>query len=204
MMPKFSFLNFSVMLQLCFLLWLTGCTSPELLTLSGENIICFGDSLTFGTGAPHDKSYPARLSEIIGQPVINAGIPGDTTARALLRLEQDVLSQSPRIVLITLGGNDLKNGGDKNIAFKNLLEIVEAIQATGALVVIGGIKLLFWDRGYEEEFEKLANDTGAILVPDILGGLLGNEKLMYDTIHPNAAGYEIMAKRFFKAIEPYL
>ena len=203
MMPRFLFLTFIVLL-LCLLVCLNSCTAPEPVSLSGENIICFGDSLTFGTGAPHDKSYPARLSEMIGQPVINAGIPGDTTARALLRLEQDVLSQSPRIVLITLGGNDLKNGVDKNIAFKNLLEIVEAIQATGALVVIGGIKLLFWDRGYEEEFEKLANDTGAILVPDTLGGLMGNEKLMYDTIHPNAAGYEIMAKRFFKAIEPYL
>jgi lysophospholipase L1-like esterase len=33
---------------------------------------------------------------------------------------------------------------------------------------------------------------------------MGNESLMSDTIHPNAAGYEIMANRFHKAIEPYL
>ena len=183
---------------------LTACGGPAPVTPSGENIICFGDSLTFGTGATRDKSYPAQLAEMIGQPVINSGIPGDTTDRALQRLERDVLSKSPRIVLITLGGNDLKNGVDKKTAFKNLKEIVAAIQARDALVVIGGIKLLFWDRGYEDEYEKLAEETGSLMVPDILGELMGNEELMHDTIHPNAAGYKIMAKKFYKAIEPYL
>lgn len=203
-MSPYLFRIFAVLLSTCFFLGLTGCNLPEPVTLSGVNIICFGDSLTFGTGAPPGQSYPARLSEVIGQPVINAGIPGDTTARALLRLERDVLSRSPRLVLITLGGNDLKNGVDKKIAFKNLREIVAAIQGKGALVVIGGIKLLFWDRGYDEEYEQLADDTGALLVPDILGGIMGNEKLMHDTIHPNAAGYEIMADKFYQAIKTYL
>ena len=185
-------------------LLLTACGGPEPVTLRGDNIICFGDSLTFGTGAPRDKSYPAQLAEMIGQPVINSGIPGDTTDRALRRLERDVLSKSPRIVLITLGGNDLKNGVDKKTAFKNLKDIVDTIQAKGALVVFGGIRLLFWDRGYEEEYEKLAAETGALLVPDILGGLMGHEELMHDTIHPNGAGYKIMAQKFYTRIEPYL
>ena len=185
-------------------LLLTACGGPEPVTLRGNNIICFGDSLTFGTGAPRDKSYPAQLAEMIGQPVINSGIPGDTTDRALRRLERDVLSKSPRIVLITLGGNDLKNGVDKKTAFKNLKDIVDTIQARGALVVFGGIRLLFWDRGYEEEYEKLAAETGALLVPDILGGLMGHEELMHDTIHPNGAGYKIMAQKFYTRIKPYL
>jgi lysophospholipase L1-like esterase len=141
---------------------------------------------------------------MIGKPVINSGVPGDTTDMALRRLERDVLAKSPRIVMITLGGNDLKNGVDKNIAFRNLKEIVAAIQASEALVVLGGIKLLFWDRGYEEEYEKLAAETGALLIPDILGGLMGNEELMHDTIHPNAAGYQIMAQKFYARIKPYL
>jgi acyl-CoA thioesterase-1 len=194
----------SVFSLLLAFLFLSACGGPEPVTLHGENIICFGDSLTFGTSASRDKSYPAHLAAMIGQPIINSGIPGDTTGRALLRLERDVLSKSPRIVLITLGGNDLKNGVDKTIAFKNLQEIVTAIQARGALVVIGGIKLLFWDRGYDEEYKKLAEETGAILIPNILEGLMGDENLMHDTIHPNGAGYKIMAQKFFQAIEPYL
>ena len=203
-MVIFSSRPIVLLLPLIPLLFLVSCTSSEPLSIKGNNIICFGDSLTFGTGAPRDKSYPARLSQMIGQPVINAGIPGDTTSRALLRLERDVLSKSPHIVLITLGGNDLKNGVDKQTAFKNLKEIVEKIQARDALVVISSISLLFWDRGYEAEYEKLAEETGAVLVPDILGGIMGHEGLMSDRIHPNGAGYEIMAQKFYQAIEPYL
>jgi acyl-CoA thioesterase-1 len=199
---KTFYLHIPVFLLACFLF--AACGNKEPVILSGENIICFGDSLTYGTGAARNKSYPAQLSEIIGQPVINTGIPGNTTADALKRLETDVLERSPRIVLITLGGNDLKHGVDKKIAFKNLRKIIKAIQAKEALVVIGGVKLLFWGRGYEEEYEKLAEETGAILIPNVLKGLIGHNDLMSDTIHPNAAGYEIMAKRFHKAIEPYL
>jgi len=204
MKPKISIHILYILLLICLLAGSSSCTTPEPVVLQGDNIICFGDSLTYGTGAPPGESYPARLAEMLGQPVINAGIPGDTTARALLRLERDVLSKSPRMVLITLGGNDLKNGVDRNLAFKNLRQIVEAIQSRDALVVIGGIKLLFWDRGYDEAYKKLADDTGALLVPDILGGIMGHQELMHDTIHPNGAGYKIMAERFFKAIEPYL
>ena len=87
---------------------------------SGDEILCFGDSLTYGTGAKEGMDYPSRLSKIIGLPVINLGVPGDTTETALSRLEEDVLSGSPQIVLITLGGNDLKNRFSKEKAFGNL------------------------------------------------------------------------------------
>ena len=199
-----KFLLYPIYAILLAYILVAACRGPQAVTPKGENIICFGDSLTFGTGAPRNKSYPAQLAEMIGQPVINSGVPGDTTGRALQRLARDVLSESPRIVLITLGGNDLKKGVDKKTAFKNLKEIVEAIQAKEALVVIGGLKLKFWDRGYEEEYEKLAEETGVLLVPDILGELMGNEKLMHDTIHPNATGYKIIAQKFYKSIKPYL
>ena len=60
--------------------------------LFGEKIICFGDSLTYGTGASRGMDYPSQLSKMISRPVINAGVSGDTTARALQRLERDVLA----------------------------------------------------------------------------------------------------------------
>ena len=198
-----SVLNTALSLLLaCF--FVTACNSPEPPVLTGDNIICFGDSLTYGTGASRDMSYPSQLAAMIGQPVINAGIPGNTTADGLKRLEADVLSQSPRIVLITLGGNDMKKGIDKKTAFKNLRAIVEAIQAKGALVVVGGVRLLFWDRGYDEEYEKLAEETGALLIPNVLKGLAGHNDLMSDVIHPNGAGYRIIAERFQEVIKPYL
>jgi acyl-CoA thioesterase I len=171
---------------------------------NGENIICFGDSLTYGTGASEEMNYPARLSRLISRPVMNKGAPGDTTARALERLDEDVLSQSPRIVLITLGGNDLKNGVAKDIAFKNLKSIIESIQDRGALVIVGGIDVPFWGRGYEEGFRRTCKETGAVLIPDIFDEIIGNRQLMSDAIHPNDKGYALIAERFHKALKPYL
>ena len=169
---------------------------------AGERIVCFGDSLTFGTGASSGKDYPSQLSQLVSRPVINAGVPGDTTARALQRLERDVLPYSPDIVLITLGGNDLKNGIAKDVAFENLRTIVESIQEQGAQVIIGGLHIPFRDRGFGRGYQKLAEETGAILIPNILEGIMGNRKLMSDPIHPNDAGYKIMADRFYNAMRP--
>jgi len=168
-----------------------------------EIIICFGDSLTFGTGASNGMDYPSQLERMINKPVIKAGVPGDTTAWALRRLKRDVLSKKPDVVLITLGGNDLKNGVSKDITFSNLKKIVETIQKRGAKVIIGGLKFLNKDRGFAKGYEELAEQTGAILIPNIFEGIMGNRKLMSDPIHPNDSGYTIIAQRFYDAMVPY-
>jgi lysophospholipase L1-like esterase len=171
---------------------------------SGGNIICFGDSLTYGTGASQGMDYPSQLSRLIGRPVINAGIPGDTTASSLSRLERDVLNRSPRIVIITLGGNDLMRGVSRDEAFRNLKTMIVAVQDRGALVIVGGIDLSIRGRGYSEGYRKVSEETGAVLVPDVLKGILGNSARMSDPIHPNDAGYALMASHFHEAIKPYL
>jgi lysophospholipase L1-like esterase len=167
-----------------------------------ETIVCFGDSLTYGTGAGEGMDYPSQLSKLIDRPVINAGVPGETTARALRRLERDVISKSPDIVLITLGGNDLKNGVSKNIAFSNLKKIVDTIQSSGVRVIIGGIEFPFRDRGFGKGYRELADQTGAMLIPNIFEGIMGNRKLMSDPIHPNNTGYQMIAQKFYEAMNP--
>ncbi len=171
---------------------------------TGTNIVCFGDSLTHGTGASQGKDYPSRLAAMAPYPVINAGVPGDTTADALERLERDVLSRSPRMVLLTLGGNDLKNGVPREKAFDNLRAVVEAMQEAGALVVVGGVDLPFYGRGFGEAYEELAEETGSVLIPNVYRGIMGKPDRMSDRIHPNDRGYAVMARHFHEAIEPYL
>ena len=181
-------------------------SSPEIKNSNptGENIICFGDSLTFGTGAAENMDYPSQLSRMISMPVINAGVPGNTTVTAMERLEEDVLSRSPRIVLITLGGNDLKNRMPREIAHQNLKSIIISIQNKGALVIIGGISIPLWGRGFGEMYQEVCKETQALLIPNIFDGIISDKSLMSDPIHPNDRGYTIMAQKFYKAMKPYL
>jgi lysophospholipase L1-like esterase len=77
-----------------------------------NTIVCFGDSLTEGFGATEQgsadksKSYPAFLQAKVTPRVVNAGISGDTAKGGLSRVERDVLSKDPQMVIILLGGND--------------------------------------------------------------------------------------------------
>lgn len=184
----------------------TFCNAPQITNPNpiGTSIVCFGDSLTFGTGAGAGESYPSKLSSLIGSEVINAGVPGDTTTDGLKRLDRDVLSHDPRIVLITLGGNDLMREVPREQAFENLETIVRRIHSKGALVVVGGIDVPLFDRGYDQAYEDLQRSTGCLLIPNVLKGLFGRNDLMSDQIHPNGNGYAIMAQRFQEKIKPYL
>ena len=169
--------------------------------ISISRIVCFGDSLTYGYGASQGMDYPTRLEEMTGIEIINAGVSGNTTADGLARLEDDVLAYEPDVVLITLGGNDLKNRMSVDTARANLLSIIQRIHAAGAMVVLGGIDIPLYGKGYAQMYESLARQTGSVLVPNILEDQFGNPELMSDSIHPNDKGYEIMAGYFYKALD---
>ncbi len=170
---------------------------------TGTNIVCFGDSLTYGIGASNGMDYPTQLSKMIGRPIINLGVSGDTTEMALDRIDE-VLEWDPKIVMLTLGGNDLKNRISKDTAFRNLRTIIQTFQSRGALVVVGGLDIPFFGRGFDDAYEELVRDTGCVFVPNVLEDLFGDNAMMSDPIHPNSQGYSVMAGYFYDAVKNYL
>jgi lysophospholipase L1-like esterase len=171
---------------------------------SGEAIICLGDSLTEGVGAGSGEDYPSVLSKEIGIPVVNAGQRGDTTDQALARLSDAVLSKNPRLVIIFLGGNDFLRQRPRAESRRNLAEIVRRVQAQGAMVAIAGMKLGLFTDEFAAIYEDTAKDLGALYIPQVMKDILTDSKLKSDPIHPNGAGYRLIAERIAVKIKPLL
>ncbi|MBP6858302.1 MAG: arylesterase [Candidatus Pacebacteria bacterium] len=166
---------------------------------AGTNIIAFGDSLVRGVGSTPGNDLFSQLSERIGQPILNMGVSGDTTADAIARLDA-VLAADPRLVIIVLGGNDYLKRVPMDITFENLDQIVDTIQTRGAAVLILGVRGGLIRDTYDDRFRAFAHEHHAGFVSNILDNLIGDTKYMYDTIHPNDLGYAKIADR----VEPVL
>ncbi len=170
----------------------------------GSSVIAFGDSLTSGYGASAGEDYPSRLSAMSGVPVVNAGRSGDTTESALARVENDVLSGNPRIVIVGLGGNDFLSGMAMQSTEANLRTIVRKIQGTGAMVILLAFRFPSLNANYEDMYERVASEEGCLLVARTLKGILTDPALRSDQIHPNARGYDLMAQRMTKPLRELL
>ena len=171
---------------------------------AGSTVIAFGDSLVEGRGSTNGRDFVSTLSQRLGVTIINAGRSGDTTGAALARLDRDVLAHSPRVVIVVLGGNDYLRHVPVNETFRNLSAIVTRIRDRGAAVVLAGVSVGLLTDPYGARYEALARETSSGLVPDILGGLMGRSDRMSDAIHPNNAGYEIIADRIAPVVEDLL
>ena len=170
---------------------------------SGADIVAFGDSLVAGIGAGGGNDFVSLLSKQIEREIINLGVPGNTTADGLARINE--LDQyRPKVVLLLLGGNDHLRKVPIETTFENLGKMIEEIHSRGAIVLLLGVKgNLFGDK-FEPEFEKLREKYKTAYVPDVLYGLFGNAKFMEDSIHPNDAGNKIIAERIYPVLAPLL
>lgn len=168
-----------------------------------STIVAFGDSLVRGVGSTDGGGFASILSKRIGRPIINLGVPGETSAQGLSRVEE-LISRNPGMVLVLFGGNDYLRNVPQEETFRNLREIVSRLQSSGAMVVLLGVRGGVLSDQFGPDFEKLAKETGSIYVPDVLDGLLGNNQYMSDAVHPNDQGYQTIADKIYDKIKDYL
>ncbi len=191
-------------------LWLVillgGCAKQEIKNIDskGVNIICLGDSLTYGYGVDKGADYPSLLACMINIPVINAGVDGDTSIEGLKRLNLDVLEKKPLLVIIEFGGNDFLKQVPIKLTFSNIKEMIEKAQSKGAMVALIDISAGMLFAEYRVQLSKLAKQSGAIFIPSILEGIVTNPSLKSDFLHPNSNGYNMVAQRVHRVIAPYL
>lgn len=181
-------------------LLLAGCGGPKQPALpAGTVVLVLGDSITHGTGAAPGEDYPALLASRTGWQVINAGVPGDTTADALQRLPALLERHAPRLLLVELGGNDFLRHVPRPETRANLKAILDQAKAQGVTAVLVGMpsfNLLGAAVGSLSDhplYQELAEETGTPIVQEVVADVLAREDLKADPIHPNAAGYRQLA-----------
>jgi lysophospholipase L1-like esterase len=167
-------------------------------------IVALGDSLTAGQGAPAGQGYIDQLARLTGHVIINRGVGGNTIAEAHARLNTDVLALKPSLVIVLLGGNDVLRGHELEPAFLELEGLVREIQARQVRVLLVGLPELVPFSGLSRRYRQIAEKTGVPFVPDVMDGVIGQRTLMSDQIHPNAAGYKIMAERIAPVLKQQL
>lgn len=168
-----------------------------------SSLVAFGDSLTHGTGAAQNESYPAWLASMSGTKIANLGRSGDTTGTALERINE-VLERKPEIVLVTLGGNDLLARTPLDETLGNLRKAFQRMHEAGSMAVYLAIDPPGVGDNWAMAIEHLCKEEGVLYVPGVMKGLWGDASLMADQVHPNARGYKVMAERVLGAIRPYI
>ena len=172
---------------------LAGCGRRRFRKLvAGDAILAVGDSLTAGFGAPKGADYPAQLAQILGHKVINGGVSGDTSAQALARLP-DLLVQKPKLVVVSIGGNDFLQRQPESGTRENIRKMVADIRATGVPAVLvaiphfttGGLLGVVSEHPL---YAELADELDVPLLQGAWAESLGDKDLKSDAVHANAVG----------------
>ncbi len=194
--------RYAALLPLAFLLG--SCGPPEVPNLDspGTTIVCLGDSITSGVGADPGRAYPDVLADRLGIDVINAGVPGDTAADGLERLDE-VLEEDPWLVIVELGGNDLLRQVPPARTEAALREIVQRLLDARVVPLVVEMHVPFGKR-YSEIFDRLEEEYEVPVIEDVLGDILVDRSLKADPIHPNTRGHRILAEAVAEAVEPLI
>ncbi|HSB78630.1 MAG TPA: GDSL-type esterase/lipase family protein [Candidatus Methylomirabilis sp.] len=189
--------------------YLTRDRGPDLqqvanLDAPGDLVVFFGDSITQGYGVREGDSFASLAARELGVAFVNAGVSGDTMSAGLARMDRDVLPHRPRLTVVEFGGNDFLRRVPVEETLQNLDAIVSRMIAQGGMVVILEVNVGLMGDPYLKGYRAIAGRHGAVLVEDIMRGILGSPDLKLDGIHPNAQGHRLIAERVIRVLRPLL
>ena len=182
----------------------------------GPTVVFMGDSITEAWAPLFPVMFP-------GKAYVGRGISGQTTPQMLLRFHKDVVALRPAVVVILAGTNDIAgNSGPSTLEMieENLAAMTEMAQGNGIHVVLSSVLPVYdypWRPGLEPAPEivalnawirRYAAERGAVYLDyhaamsDARQGL--RAEFSADGVHPNEAGYRVMAPLVEQAISEAL
>ena len=189
-------------LFLCATLAACGGGGPRLEKLDNAAVVlAFGDSLTFGTGASPSDSYPAVLERAIRRKVVNAGIPGETSAQGRERLAEVLDEVRPRLLILCHGGNDFLRRLDEAAAADNVRAMIRMARDKGIGVVLLATPKPGLPPSIPVFYSQIAAEQGVPFEEAVIRTVLFDNKLKSDLVHPNGEGYARIAAAVEKVLK---
>ncbi len=193
---------------------------PHLSDKQVFRIVAFGSSSTRGTGATsRQKTYPARLQELLREPpggrlgveVVNRGVDGEDIEEMMRRLDADILSRKPNLVIWQTGSNDSLQQVPLDLFKQNLRAGIAAIRAAGVELMVmepqwcPNIELAEPTNRYLEAIHLITREQNVAVIPRfalmqhwIASGLVTQKDIIGpDGLHMTDRGYELLAKAVF-------
>jgi lysophospholipase L1-like esterase len=202
---------------------------PVTLPIGGNEpntYLAFGDSVTEGFRSEDGRGWVGRLDEMLGAhfgeaTVINDGLAATRTIDAAARIGASLGAYAPAYTLIFYGVNDYNEPDCRRnppcYTIDSLRSVVRDVIAAESLPFIATITPS--NTGFDfrtppfrnqlvalqsELIRELAAEEGAVLV-DLEEAFLAygapqDSGLLFDHVHPNDTGYQVIADTFFEAI----
>ncbi len=196
--------------QSLFCLFLLFIISLNTLAAKQITIMLYGDSLMAGYGLNQNENLSSALAAKFNLKetavlIINASVSGNTTSNGLARLDWS-LGESPNIVILCLGANDMLRGIDPKYIKENLNTMISKINESGSKVILAGMRSPksmggIYQQRFDQMYREIAEEHDLTFMPFLLEGIALEKKyLQNDYKHPNALGIQVMANNLY----PYI
>ena len=196
--------------QSLFCLFLLFIISLNTLAAKQITIMLYGDSLMAGYGLNQNENLSSALTAKFNLKetavlIINASVSGNTTSNGLARLDWS-LGESPNIVILCLGANDMLRGIDPKYIKENLNTMISKINESGSKVILAGMRSPksmggIYQQRFDQMYREIAEEHDLTFMPFLLEGIALEKKYLQDDYkHPNALGIQVMANNLY----PYI
>ena len=196
--------------QSLFCLFLLFIISLNTLAAKQITIMLYGDSLMAGYGLNQNENLSSALTTKFNLKetavlIINASVSGNTTSNGLARLDWS-LGESPNIVILCLGANDMLRGIDPQYIKENLNTMISKINESGSKVILAGMRSPksmggIYQQRFDQMYREIAEEHDLTFMPFLLEGIALEKKyLQNDYKHPNALVIQVMANNLY----PYI
>jgi len=177
-----------------------------------NEILCLGDSITYGARDKYGRSYPAELSRILkektGEVYVchNHGISGETSSDLLRRAWNACKSHSnSNIALVMIGTNDTQNNIPVGIFEDNLSQIINMCRIHGMHVLVGTLPQLGFTPLYFKNSKNIEKYNASIFdlakkMKFEICDMRKTEEFYIDNVHYTHEGYKLLAQKWSEKI----